>query len=234
MASYFDQFNVVSLIGSWFTNMSVGVLVFFVIILLMGPSSRLIPSRLDIIWVYVTDHWKEVVKDNIGRNGYIFIPSLLGLFSLLLVVNLLGFFPYVYTIAAQVVITFTLSFTIVLSVTLMGIVRFRSSFFSMWVPSGAPMPLVPLLVVIETLSYFSRALSLGLRLAANLSAGHLLMVILGSFTFQLACSGVLSLTSIALSIALFVVVLEIAVAVIQAYVFCLLTAVYISDAFNLH
>nr|AET13176.1 ATP synthase F0 subunit 6 [Carukia barnesi] len=234
MASYFDQFSVISLLSSWFTNVSVGFIIFFVCILMLKPSPKLVPNRIDVIWSAIATHWKEVVKDNVGKDGYVFIPSLMGLFSLLFIVNLLGFFPYVYTIAAQVVITFTLSFTIVLSITVLGIIKFRASFFSMWVPSGAPMILAPLLVVIETLSYFSRALSLGLRLAANLSAGHLLMVILGSFTFQLACAQVWSLTSVALFISLFVVVLEIAVAAIQAYVFCLLTAVYISDAYNLH
>nr|AEP83111.1 ATP synthase F0 subunit 6 [Alatina alata] len=234
MSSYFDQFNVISLVGSLVTNVSLTLVVCGLIALILLPSGKIVPTRIDTVWLSLVSHWRGLIIDNVGKSGLPFLPGLFGLFILLLVLNLVGFFPYTYTVTAQIVITFSLSFTIVLSVTLEGIIKFRSMFFSMWMPMGAPMDLAPLLVLIETVSYFSRALSLGLRLAANLSAGHLLMIILGSFTFQLASAKVLSLTSIALGITLFVIILEIAVAAIQAYVFCLLTAVYLSDTAHLH
>ena len=234
MASYFDQFNVISLLGSYFTNVSLTVIIVGACVYCLFPSNQIIPSRLDTIWAHLIYHWRSLIIDNVGIAGLKFLPGIFGLFVFLLLLNLIGFFPYTYTVTAQVIITFSLSFTIVLSVTFEGIYKFKSLFFSMWMPQGAPMVLAPLLVLIETVSYFSRALSLGLRLAANLSAGHLLMIILGSFTFQLGCAKVLSLTSIALGITLFVIILEIAVAAIQAYVFCLLTAVYLSDTAHLH
>nr|AET13182.1 ATP synthase F0 subunit 6 [Carybdea xaymacana] len=232
--SYFDQFNVVSLLTPWLTNVSVGFFLALISFFVLSPSNFIIPRRADIVWLSLFSHWKEVIKDNIGSKGNQFVVPVLSLFILLLCLNLLGFFPYVYTVTAQVVITFSLSFSIVLAVTVLGIINFKQDFFSMWMPMGAPMALAPLLVLIETVSYFSRALSLGLRLAANLSAGHLLMIILGSFTLQLACAKVISLTLIATFISVFVVILEIAVAAIQAYVFCLLTTVYLSDTTNLH
>nr|AET13165.1 ATP synthase F0 subunit 6 [Chironex fleckeri] len=234
MSSYFDQFNVILLAGEFVTNVTVGVILGFIFIVSLSPTFKIIPSRVDIIWSGLIEHWYGLIRDNVGKGGVKYLPGILSLFIFLLSMNIIGFFPYTYTVTAQVLVTFSLSFTIVLSVTVLGILRFRLDFFSMWMPQGAPMVLSPLLVLIETVSYFSRALSLGLRLAANLSAGHLLMIILGSFTFKLGCAGVLSLTSIALLITLFVIVLEVAVAAIQAYVFCLLTCVYLADTTHLH
>nr|AET13153.1 ATP synthase F0 subunit 6 [Chiropsalmus quadrumanus] len=234
MASYFDQFNVILVVGEYFTNVSISILFGVFCLLAVSPSPHLVPNRVDTVWSMLLYHWRELILDNVGKDGIRYLPGILSLFILLLILNLLGFFPYTYTVTAQVVVTFALSFTIVMAVTVEGILKFKMDFFSMWMPQGAPMMLAPLLVVIETVSYFSRALSLGLRLAANISAGHLLMLILGSFTLKLALAGVLSLTLIALIITVCVVLLEVAVAVIQAYVFCLLVCVYLSDTTNLH
>ena len=148
--------------------------------------------------------------------------------------NILGLFPYVFTVATHTIITFGLSFSIVLSVTILGIKNFKSNFFSLLMPQGAPMILAPLLVLIETASYLSRALSLGLRLAANLSAGHLLFSILASFGFQMIVNNYLMLSLFPILIMVFITVLEIAVAIIQAYVFCLLTSIYLEDTIKMH
>lgn len=234
MASYFDQFNVLSVIGGWLTNVTLGFVLALGVAYLVSPTLFLLPRRVDIVWESLISHWSQVLNDNMGPLGKRFLFPLFSLFVMILVINLLGFFPYTYTITAQVVITFSLSFTIVLSTLVIGVMKFKQDFFCIWMPQGAPMGLAPLLVLIETVSYFSRALSLGLRLAANLSAGHLLMIILGSFTFQLISAKVLSLSLVAIGISLFVVILEIAVAAIQAYVFCLLTAVYLADVAHLH
>lgn len=117
---------------------------------------------------------------------------------------------------------------------MLGFKNFRGDFFSMLMPQGAPMALAPLLVLIETASYLSRAISLGVRLAANLSAGHLLFAILASFAYKMIIGGLFTLSLFPLGIMVFITVLEIAVALIQAYVFCLLTTIYLEDTIKLH
>ena len=153
---------------------------------------------------------------------------------MLILFNLLGLCPYVFTVPVHIVITFGISFSIVIAVTVSGVVKFGVSFLSMFMPLGAPMGLAPLLVLIETVSYISRAISLGIRLAANLTAGHLLLTIIGGFCFTMLVNEMILLSMFPLLILVFISILEMAVAVIQAYVFCLLVAIYFSDTIILH
>lgn len=148
-------------------------------------------------------------------------------FSLFFLVflNIFGLCPYVFTPTTHIIVTLGFSFSIIIGITLSGLLRFKKDFFSILMPSGAPLILAPLLVLIETVSYFSRAISLGVRLAANLSAGHLLFAILAGF-------GVIFKSAIVIMV--FITLLEIAVAIIQAYVFCLLTTIYLADTLVLH
>lgn len=139
-----------------------------------------------------------------------------------------------FTVGTHIVVTFGLSLSILMVVTILGIKNFKADFFSMLMPQGAPMALALLLVLIETASYLSRALSLGIRLAANLSAGHLLFAILASFAYQMMTGDLLLLSMFPIAIMIFITILEIAVAMIQAYVFCLLTTIYLGDTINLH
>jgi F-type H+-transporting ATPase subunit a len=133
--------------------------------------------------------------------------------------------PYVFTPTTHIIVTLGFSFSIIVGITFSGLLRFKKDFFSILMPSGAPLVLAPLLVLIETVSYFSRAISLGVRLAANLSAGHLLFAILAGF-------GVIFKSAIVIMV--FITLLEIAVAIIQAYVFCLLITIYLADTLVLH
>ena len=139
-----------------------------------------------------------------------------------------------FTVGTHIVVTFGLSLSILMVVTILGIKNFKADLFSMLMPQGAPMALALLLVLIETASYLSRALSLGIRLAANLSAGHLLFAILASFAYQMMTGDLLLLSMFPIAIMIFITILEIAVAMIQAYVFCLLTTIYLGDTINLH
>ena len=151
-----------------------------------------------------------------------------------MLLNLLGLFPYVFTVGTHIIITFGISLSILVAVTILGIKNFKFDFFSMLMPQGAPMGLAPLLVLIETASYLSRAISLGVRLAANLSAGHLLFAILASFSYKMLVNDMLFLSLFPIGIMVFITVLEIAVAMIQAYVFCLLTTIYLEDTLKSH
>jgi len=174
---------------------------------------------------------RTVVDDNLGKPGQKYFPFVLSLFLFIALLNVLGLFPYVFTPTAQIVVTFGLSLSIIIGVTILGLTAFKSNFLSILVPNGAPLVLAPFLVLIETIGYISRAVSLGMRLAANLTAGHLLFAIVSGFAFNML-SGALSVFP--MLIMMFITILEMAVAIIQAYVFCLLTAIYLGDTIALH
>nr|YP_010508151.1 ATP synthase F0 subunit 6 [Cavernularia habereri]UFH78313.1 ATP synthase F0 subunit 6 [Cavernularia obesa]UXG56615.1 ATP synthase F0 subunit 6 [Cavernularia habereri] len=233
-ASFFDQFNIVRIIGGLITNSSIMMLILLSLILIVSCSYKLIPTRLQAIQEIVYTHFLGLVKDSTANKGTHYFTLIITLFMFIAGLNMLGLFPYVFTPTAHIVITFGLSLSILISVTILGITQFRWDFASMMMPSGAPLLLAPLLVMIETLSYISRAVSLGVRLAANLSAGHLLFAILASFGFTMINKGMLVLSLGPILVMIFITLLEIAVALIQAYVFCLLTAIYINDTLNLH
>nr|YP_010289327.1 ATP synthase F0 subunit 6 [Coelogorgia palmosa]UKP87528.1 ATP synthase F0 subunit 6 [Coelogorgia palmosa] len=233
-ASFFDQFNVVRIIGGIITNSSIMMLILFSVILIGSCSYKLIPTRLQAIQEIVYTHFLGLVKDSTANKGTRYFIFIITLFTFIAGLNLLGLFPYVFTPTAHLIVTFGLSLSILIAVTILGITQYRWNFASMMMPSGAPIFLAPLLVIIETLSYMSRAISLGVRLAANLSAGHLLFAILASFGFAMISNDMLVLSLAPILVMVFITLLEIAVALIQAYVFCLLTAIYISDSLNLH
>nr|UFP05314.1 ATP synthase F0 subunit 6 [Sinularia humilis] len=233
-ASLFDQFNVVRIIGGIITNSSIMMLILFSVILIGSCSYKLIPTRLQAIQEIIYTHFLGLVKDSTANKGTQYFTLIVTLFTFIAGLNLLGLFPYVFTPTAHIVVTFGLSVSILIAVTILGITQYRWNFASMMMPSGAPLLLAPLLVLIETLIYFSRALSLGVRLAANLSAGHLLFAIFASFGFAMISNGMLVLSLAPILVMVFITILEIAVALIQAYVFCLLTTIYLNDSLNLH
>jgi F-type H+-transporting ATPase subunit a len=175
-----------------------------------------------------------MVKEQLGKE--IYLPFIYSLFIFILVANLVGNVPYSYTITTSVIVTIGLSFTILTGVTILSLYIHKIKFFSYFVPSGTPLPLVPLLVLIEVISYLARAFSLGIRLFANMCAGHTLLKILSTFLYQMFSAGVLAFifTLIPFTIFLALCGLELAVSFIQSYVFTLLTISYIKDAIELH
>jgi F-type H+-transporting ATPase subunit a len=123
----------------------------------------------------------NVVKDNIGSKGFQYFPFIFTLFIFLAMLNLFGIVPYTFSPTSHIAITFGLSLSIFLGVTLLGLVNYQSNYLSMFMPGGAPMIMAPFLVVIEIISHVAKAISLGVRLAANITAGHLLFAILSGF-----------------------------------------------------
>ena len=164
------------------------------------------------------------------------LPFIYSLFFFILIANLTGNVPYSYTVTTSIIVTIGLSFTILTGVTILGLYIHKLHFFSFFVPSGTPLALVPLLVLIETVSYLARAFSLGIRLFANLVAGHTLLKIISTFLYGLFNAGLITaiFTIIPFTIFLALIGLELAVSLIQAYVFTILTCSYIKDAINLH
>jgi F-type H+-transporting ATPase subunit a len=154
----------------------------------------------------------------------------------ILINNLIGMVPYSFSTTSHFVLTFSISFTVVLGATILGLFEHKLVFFSLFVPAGCPLGLVPILVLIEFISYLARNVSLGLRLAANVLAGHMLLNILSGFTYKIMTSGIIYffLGLLPLSFIIAFSGLELAIAFIQAQVFIVLTCGYIKDGLDLH
>ncbi len=200
---------------------------FFVALLLRGD--KLIPSRWQSVMELIHSNMRSVVQDNLGQKGQKYFPFILCLFVFIAVLNILGLIPYVFTPTAHIVITFGMSLSIIVAVTVSGFQEKKLDFLSILMPGGVPLVLAPVLILIETMSYVIRAISLGVRLAANISAGHLLFAILSGFAFNMMINGLMVLSLFPVLIIVFISLLEVMVAVIQAYVFCLLTTIYLGD-----
>ncbi len=185
--------------------------------------------------LYATIH-SIVINQINSRTGQIYFPFVYTLFVFILINNLIGMVPYSFASTSHFILTFSLSFTIVLGATILGFQKHGLKFFSILVPAGCPLALLPLLVLIEFISYISRNISLGLRLGANIMSGHMLLSILSGFTYNIMTSGIVFffLGLIPLSFIIAFSGLELAIAVIQAQVFVVLTCSYIKDGLDLH
>jgi F-type H+-transporting ATPase subunit a len=178
----------------------------------------------------------QLVKNQVGPKGQPYFPALYSLFLFILLLNLVGLIPYSFCATAQFALTLGLSSTIVLGVTILGLKLHGFHFFSLFVPAGTPLALVPLLTFIETVSYVARTVSLGVRLGVNMLAGHVLLHIIASFSWKIITGSILGLliTPVPVLFLTLLFGLELGVALIQAYVFVLLTCSYINDALFLH
>jgi len=185
--------------------------------------------------IYATIH--SIVINQINENkGQMFFPFMYTLFVFILANNLVGMVPYSFATTSHFILTFSLSFTIVIGSTVLGFAIHMSKFFSLLVPAGCPLALLPLLVLIEFISYLARNVSLGLRLAANILSGHMLLNILSGFTYNIMNSGFLYFIVALLPLSFIIAFsgLEVGIAFIQAQVFVVLSCSYIKDGLSLH
>jgi len=213
------------------------ILMLFIILslhIISNNENKILPSKWSIALESIFTTINTMVREQLGKE--IYLPFIYSLFFFILISNLIGNIPYSYTITTSVIVTIGLSFTILTGVTILGLYIHKLHFFSYFVPSGTPLALVPLLVLIETVSYLARALSLGIRLFANMVAGHSLLKILSTFLYQMFSSSfiITIFTLIPFGFFLALCGLEVAVSIIQAYVFVLLVISYIKDAIYLH
>jgi len=246
ITSIFEQFEIIRLIpihpfGNLdlsFTNSSLYLVIALFILngLINNNIKNLVPGRWQSVIEILYENIVGVVKDNIGSAGFKYFPFLFSLFLLILVLNIVGIVPYTFTPTAHIIVAFGLSLSIWFACIILSLQNFRLNFFAMFMPVGAPMFLAPFLVLIELVSFAAKAITLGVRLGANLTAGHLIFAIVAGSTWKiLTAGGLLTLASVfPLFILVFITVLEIAVALIQAYVFCLLTTSYLNDTIHLH
>ena len=216
-----------------FTNSSLFMILAIIsVILLLLVSIKnqsLIPSRLQSISEIFYEFIANMISDNIGEKGHKFFPLIFTLFAFILFGNLLGMLPYTFTFTSHIIVTFVLAIFIFLFVTLLGIFIHGFKFFGLFVPKGVPMLMLPLMVPIEIISYLSRPISLSVRLFANMMAGHTMLKIFAGFVFSLGIFGVAPLiVTVALT------ALEVLIAFLQAYVFTILTCIYLNEAINLH
>jgi len=178
----------------------------------------------------------SIVKEQIGSKGEVYLPLIYSLFFFIIIANLIGNVPYSFALGTSAIVSLGMSFTIFFGVTRLAIYRHGIHFLRYFVPAGTPLILVPLLILIEIISYIARAFSLGVRLFRNLVRGHTLLKILSGILYPIILSGrllfVISLIPLAVFIAL--IGLEIAVSVIQRYVFTILVTTYLKDALDLH
>jgi F-type H+-transporting ATPase subunit a len=170
-----------------------------------------------------------MVKDNVGAAGKPYFPFIFSLFVFFLLGNLLGLVPYSFTFTSHLAVTMGMAVFIFLATTVIGFAKHGLHFFKLFMPGGAPLFLAPLLVPIEVLSYFMRPLSLALRLFANMTAGHTLMKVFAGFVAMMGVFGVVPLVFV---VALFG--LETLVAFLQAFVYTILTCIYLNDSLHLH
>jgi F-type H+-transporting ATPase subunit a len=203
-----------------------------IVTLLMVAATRkaaLVPGRLQSLAEMLYDFIASMIDENIGEEGRQYFPFLFTLFMFILVGNLLGMVPYSFTFTSHIIVTFALAALVFVGVTVIGIVRHGFHFLSLFAPAGVPKVLLVLLVPIEILSYCIRPFTLSIRLFANMMVGHLMLVIFAGFAGAL---GLFFFAPILVDSAL--MLLEFLVAVLQAYVFTILSCLYLKDAIHLH
>ena len=209
----------------------------FIISLLSNNNNRVVSNAWSVYQesIYATVHSIVVGQIN-DKKGQVYFPFMYVLFLFILVNNLIGMVPYSFASTSHFVLTFSLSFTIVLGATILGFSKHGLEFFSLFVPAGCPLGLLPLLVLIEFISYLARNVSLGLRLAANILSGHMLLNILSGFTYNIMTSGFIFFFLGFFPLAFIIAFsgLELGIAFIQARVFIVLSCSYIKDALDLH
>ena len=216
-----------------FTNSSLFMVatVLVTTVFLMGGMirSQLIPGRWQSMVEMVYEFIANLLDETVGIKGRKYFPFIFTLFMFILMGNLIGMIPYNFTFTSQIIVTFGLAMIAFGVATLVGFIRHGFYYFTLFVPKGAPVYMLPLIVPIEILSYLSRPISLSVRLFANMMAGHTMLKVFAGFTVALGIFGIAPLAVNTLLTAF-----EILVAVLQAYVFTILTCIYLHDSINLH
>lgn len=217
-----------------FTNASLFMVIAVALITLFTMASMgsrsLVPGRMQSMAELSYEFVANMVRENAGTEGMKYFPFIFSLFMFVLFANMLGMIPYSFTVTSHIIVTFALAFFIFVAVTVIGFIKHGAHYFSLVVPKGAPVILLPLLVVIELVSYFTRPISLSVRLFANMLAGHTMLKVFGGFVVMMGfLGGWLPLAAMVAFTGL-----EFLVAFLQAYVFAILTCIYLNDALHLH
>jgi F-type H+-transporting ATPase subunit a len=209
--------------------MTIAVAAIAAFLLLSTSGARLVPTRWQSAAELSYEFIANMIRDNVGSAGRPYFPFVFSLFMFVLFGNVIGMIPYSFTYTSHIIVTFAMALFIFIGVTLIGLARHGLHFFSFFAPKGMPLALQLILIPIEVLSYVIRPMTLSVRLFANMMAGHTMLLIFSGFVVAL---GILGVFPLALNI--FFILLELLVAVLQAYVFTILTCIYLNDAIHLH
>ena len=217
-----------------FTNSSLSMIITVAVITLfltLTVNTRsIIPSRLQLISELMYTFIAQLLSDTVGDNGRRYFPFVFSLFMFVLIGNMVGMVPYQFTFTSHIIVTFALASVVFIGVTILGFINHGIRFFTFFYIAGVPFYMHPLLIPIEVISYLSRPISLSVRLFANMLAGHTLLKVFAGFVVSMPFfTGALPLTFIVALTGL-----EILIAFLQAYVFAILTCLYINDAYHLH
>ena len=188
-----------------------------------------VPGRWQLLAELTYQFIARMVSDNIGKEGRAYFPLIFSIFMFVLFGNLIGMIPYSFTFTSHIAVTLTMAVFIFILVTVIAVMKHGIKFFSFFLPEGVPIILAPLMVIIEVISYFTRPFSLSVRLFANMMAGHTLLKVIGGFVVPLGIFGVVPIAGLVA-----VMGLEFLIAFLQAYIFTILTCIYINDAIHLH
>jgi len=217
-----------------FTNASLFMVISsFAILILFNLGTKknsLIPNKIQLLAELSYSFISKMINDTAGSKGKPYFAFIFSLFMFVLFCNMLGMIPYSFTVTSHIIVTFILAAFIFIGVTIIGFTKHGIGYLKLFVPSGVPFILMPLIIVIEIISYLSRPISLSVRLFANMMAGHTMMKVFGGFVISLGIVG----GWLPLSFSVALTGLEILVAFLQAYVFAILTCIYLNDALNLN
>jgi F-type H+-transporting ATPase subunit a len=201
------------------------------ILLFFGTKKKsIIPSKIQLVSEMSYSFVAKMISDTAGANAKPFFPFIFTLFMFVLFCNMIGMLPYSFTVTSHIIITFVLAAAVFVGVTVIGFIKHGIKYLELFVPKGVPIALLPLIIIIEIISYLSRPVSLSVRLFANMMAGHTMLKVFGGFVISLGLLG----GWLPLSFSVALTGLEILVAFLQAYVFAILTCIYLNDALNLH
>lgn len=222
-----------------FTNSSLFmVLSTLLIILLMfygAHPKRMVPGRIQVVLEGLYGFVYDMVKSTIGPKGLPFFPYILSLFMFIAMGNLVGMTPYSFTFTSHIIVTVTLACLVMLMVTAVGFYQHGLGFLKLFFPEGTPLMLAPLMVPIEIVSYLARVVSLSVRLFANMVAGHAMLKVFAGFVVVLAGSWLfMPLAVLPLAVNVGLTAFKILVALLQSYIFTILTCIYLNDAINMH
>jgi F-type H+-transporting ATPase subunit a len=216
-----------------FTNASLFMIISaltIISILFVGTRRKaIVPTKIQLLTELSYVLVSKMISDTAGSKAKPYFPFVFSLFMFVLFCNMLGMLPYSFTVTSHIIVTFALAAVIFIGVTIIGFVNHGAGYLKLFIPSGVPLFLLPLIVIIEIISYLSRPVSLSVRLFANMMAGHTMLKVFGGFVISLGIVGGL----LPLSFTVALTGLEILIAFLQAYVFAILTCIYLNDALNL-
>ena len=217
-----------------FTNASLFMVISASTILLFlylgSKEKKIVPNKLSLLAEMSYTFVAKMISDTAGSKAKPYFPFIFSLFMFVLFCNMVGMLPYSFTVTSHIIVTLIMALFIFIAVTIIGFIQHGFKYLSIFIPKGVPTILLPLITVIEIISYLSRPVSLSVRLFANMMAGHTMLKVFGGFVVSLGILG----GWLPLSFSVALTGLEILVAFLQAYVFAILTCIYLNDALNLH